>query len=80
MLGKNMNACLRDTAAGVPKRRTPRWSAARSGPYPPLDPDGGIAEAGASQRRLDGSAVGTINTPLVVVSPRAEAVEQEAST
>jgi len=76
MLGKNMFACLRDTVAGIDaKRRNPRWSAARSGPYPPLDPTGGITE---SQRRLDFNSVGTVNTPLVVASPRAEMVQQEA--
>ncbi len=71
MLGKNFFACLRDTKAGIDANsgRSRRPTAARSGPYPPLDPsDGADEQEGGQSRRLDGNAVGTVNTPLAVVS------------
>lgn len=82
MLGKNVFACLRDTAAGVDAkaRREPRNAAARSGPYPPVRPSEDVDELdGVQPRRLDGSTVGTVNTPLVVLSPRADVAEHKAS-
>lgn len=62
MLGKNIFACLRDTAAGT-------------GPHPPLGIRGDVDGEYISQpRRLDGNTVGTISTPLAVLPPRPEAV------
>lgn len=72
MLGKNIFAYLRDTAAGVGPART---AAARTGPHPPLgirdDVDG---EYNIQPRRLDGNTVGTVSTPVAVLPSRPEAV------
>lgn len=77
MLGKNIFACLRDTAAGVDAIRggPARTAAARTGPHPPLGIRGDVDGEYISQpRRLDGNTVGTISTPLAVLPPRPEAV------
>lgn len=67
MLRHNLSACARDTSEGV---RRPRFSnAARSGPYPPLDPAGGPLADGRSCRPSS-NAIGTVNTPVVVLSER----------
>jgi len=71
MLGKNFFACLRDTKAGIDTKsgHARRPTAARSGPYPPRDPsDDADEREGVQSRRLDDNAVGTVNTPLAVLS------------
>ncbi|CAM9789606.1 unnamed protein product [Ectocarpus fasciculatus] len=69
MLRHNLFACARDTSEGV---RRPRFTtAARSGPYPPLEPGkqpGGTEGGGGPPRRPSCNAVGTANTPVIVVS------------
>eukprot|EP00903_Cladosiphon_okamuranus_P012913 g12056.t1 len=84
MLGKNFFAFLVDTkAAGIDAKsgRTRRPTAARTGPYPPLDSlgDGTDEPEGIQPRRPDDNAVGTVNTPLAVPPPRAEAAEKKAN-
>lgn len=73
MLRHNLFACARDTSEGV---RRPRFTtAARSGPYPPLEPGkqpGGTEGGGGPPRRPSCNAVGTANTPVIVVSDRNE--------
>lgn len=73
MLRHNVFACARDTSEGV---RRPRFTtAARSGPYPPLDrrkQAGGTEDGGGPPRRPSCNAVGTANTPVIVISDRKE--------
>jgi len=77
MLRHNLFACARDTSEGV---RRPRFStaAARSGPYPPLEPSGPLDERGPP-RRPSNPAIGTVNTPVVVLSGRLRAAGSGAS-
>ncbi len=82
MLGKNFFACVRDIKAGIDTEsgRSRRPTAARSGPYPPLGASKEMDEPeGIQQRRLDGNAVGTFNTPLAVPSAEPEVGEHKAS-
>ena len=81
MLRKNVFACFRDTAAGVNTKTWTRASAtaAQTGPYPPLDSSQDAGGLGDSQpRRPGGNSVGTVNTPVVVQSPRSEAIGRDA--
>ena len=82
MLGKNIFACLRDTAVGVDAiaRHPARATAARTGPHRPLDlgDDTGGQES-FKTRRPAGNAVGTVNTPVVVLSPRSNMAKYNAS-
>ena len=61
--------CLRDTAVGVDAiaRHPASATAARTGPHRPLDLGDNTQESFKS-RRLAGNAVGTVNTPVVVLS------------
>ena len=75
MLRHNIFACARDTSEGV---RRPRFSnAARSGPYPPLEP-AGPADDDEPPRRPSDNAIGTVNTPVVVLSERLQEVGSRA--
>ncbi|CAN0524419.1 unnamed protein product [Ectocarpus sp. 12 AP-2014] len=73
MLRHNVFACARDTSEGV---RKPRFTTtARSRPYPPLDRSkqaGGTEDGGGPPRRPSCNAVGTTNTPVIVISDRKE--------
>ena len=74
MLGLNIFACFRDTAAGVDTRarRPTGTTAARSGPYPLIHPSDDMdgSEGHQPPRRLGGNSIGTANTPVVVLSDR----------
>ncbi|CAM9523853.1 unnamed protein product [Ectocarpus sp. 6 AP-2014] len=74
MLRHNVFACARDTREGV--RKPHLLTAARSGPYPPLDksigPDGTEGDGGPP-RRPSFNAIGTVHTPVVVSGSRATA-------
>ncbi|CAM9527854.1 unnamed protein product [Ectocarpus sp. 12 AP-2014] len=67
MLRHNVFACARDTREGV--RKPHLLTAARSGPYPPLDksigPDG-TEGGGGPPHRPSFNAIGTVHTPVVV--------------
>eukprot|EP00903_Cladosiphon_okamuranus_P009469 g9024.t1 len=80
MLGKNILACLRDTAAGV-DAISRRDTTARTGPHPALAPsDDEDGQEGFQARRLGSNTVGTVDTPLIVLlSPRSEVTGQEES-
>jgi len=79
MLGKNIFACLQDTAAGVDAKPR-RAAAARTGPHPALDPgDDADGQEEFEPRRLGSNTVGTVNTPLAVVSPLSEVSGQAES-
>lgn len=75
MLRHNIFACGKDTREGV---RKPRFSnAARSGPYPPLDPAQPTDDG--PPRRPSFNAIGTVNTPVVVLSERLRVAGSRAS-
>ena len=75
MLRHNVFACARDTREGVLK---PRFStAARSGPYPPLDP--AEPQDDGPPRRPSFNAIGTVNTPVVVLADRLKVAGSRAS-
>ncbi|CAM9953326.1 unnamed protein product, partial [Ectocarpus sp. 4 AP-2014] len=69
MLRHNVFACARDTREGV--RKPHLLTAARSGPYPPLDKSIGLDGTegdGGPPRRPSFNALGTVHTPVVVSS------------
>lgn len=77
MLRHNVFACARDTSEGVRKPRLP--TAARSGPYPPLDPSNHPGEAGGDiLRRPSFNAIGTASNPVVVVPDSVQAAGESA--
>lgn len=76
MLRNNIFACLRDTREGVRRPRVP--TAARSGPYPPLDSDNGYDSDGVPRRPSDNN-VGTVHTPVTVLSDRLKVAGSRAS-
>lgn len=80
MLRKNVFVSIRDTAAGVNfKAWGPPATAAQTGPYPPQNLGDDTAEPpGFPPGRLDGKRVGTASTPVVVLSPRSEAIGRNA--
>eukprot|EP00752_Nemacystus_decipiens_P018572 g16651.t1 len=80
MLGKNIFACLRDTAAGVNAKSSRNsavtTAAARTGPRPAPDPSNGAdGPQGSHPHRLGTNTVGTVDTPLVVLSRSVEVTE-----
>lgn len=77
MLRHNLFACARDTSEGVRKPHS-STAAARQGPYPPLEPPEPLDESGPP-RRPSNPAIGTVNTPVVVLSGRLKAAGSGAS-
>ena len=77
MLRHNVFACARDTSEGVRRPRFPT-NAARSGPYPPLEP-AGPADDDEPPRRPSSREIGTVNTPVFVLSERLQEVGSRAS-
>ncbi len=77
MLRHNLLACAKDTSEGV---RKPRFAtaAARQGPYPPLEPPGPQDEGGPP-RRPSNHAIGTVRTPVMVLSGRQKAAGSGAA-
>lgn len=66
MLRHNIFACARDTREGIRRPHVP--TAARTGPFPPLDPCSRLG-ADTSNRPSD-NALGTVHTPVMVLSDR----------
>eukprot|EP00903_Cladosiphon_okamuranus_P012907 g12051.t1 len=82
MLGKNLFACFSDTAAGVNAKKSTyaRATASKTGPYPPIDSEDDIhGPEEFPPRRPVGNSVGTVNTPVVVLSPRSEMIGRNAT-
>ncbi|CAM9192533.1 unnamed protein product, partial [Hapterophycus canaliculatus] len=80
MLRHNIFACAKDTREGI---RKPQFStAARSGPYPPLDSSSrsvGEEDGSGPPRRPSHDAIGTISTPVFVLSDRLQVAGSRAT-
>lgn len=68
MLRHNLFACARDTSEGMRRPRFSTTTAARSGPYPPLEPAGPVDDG--PPRRPSSHEIGTVNIPVVAPSER----------